>query len=217
MLHTLSPGKAKRGGSIAVIAPGTGLGEAYLTWDGNGYRAHACEGGHTDFAPTNAFEVGLLSYLLHAYEHVSYERVCSGMGLPNLYHYIKDCAVIAEPDWLATSIAEADDIVPVIIGTALEGKPGSEICTATLNLFVSILGAEAGNLALKLGALGGVYLGGGIPPRILPALASGRFMQAFREKGRLGSMLTHIPVYVILDPKAGLAGAAHYGLHLMDV
>jgi glucokinase len=217
MLHTLSAGKAKPGGSIAVIAPGTGLGEAYLTWDGTGYRAHACEGGHTDFAPTNAFEMGLLNYLLHEFDHVSYERVCSGKGLPNLYHYIKDCELMPEPEWLATKIAEADDIVPVIISAALEGKPGSEICVATLNLFVSILGAEAGNLALKLGAMGGVYLGGGIPPRILPALASGRFMRAFREKGRLGSIQTQIPNQVILDPKAGLAGAAHYGLRLMDV
>jgi glucokinase len=215
MLHTLSPGRAKPGGSIAVIAPGTGLGEAYLTWDGSGYRAHACEGGHTDFAPTNAFEMGLLNYLLREFEHVSYERVCSGKGLPNLYHYIKSCELFGEPEWLAAEIGEADDIVPVIIGAAMEGKPGSEICVATLNLFVSILGAEAGNLALKLGAMGGVYLGGGIPPRILPALASGRFMQSFREKGRLGSMLTHIPVQVILESNAGLLGAAHYGLHLM--
>jgi glucokinase len=217
MLYTLSPGKAAPGGSIAVIAPGTGLGEAYLTWDGSGYRAHACEGGHSDFAPTNAFEMGLLSYLLKEFDHVSYERVCSGKGLPNLYHYVKDCALFDEPGWLAKQITEADDVVPVIIATALEGKPGSEVCVATLNLFISILGAEAGNLALKLGAMGGIYLAGGIPPRILPALASGRFMESFRRKGRLSTILSNLPIQVILDPKAGLAGAAHYGLRLMDV
>src|SRR5262249_3328771 len=121
MLHLLSPGEAKRGASIAVIAPGTGLGEAYLTWDGQRYRAHPCEGGHTDFAPTNAFEIGLLNYLLHEFDHVSYERVCSGKGLPNLFHYIRDCQLFSEPEWLETQLAEADDIVPVIMTAALEG------------------------------------------------------------------------------------------------
>ncbi len=216
-LHTLSAGKPSPGRSIAVIAPGTGLGEAYLTWDGARYRAYACEGGHSDFAPTNAFEIGLLNYLLHEFDHVSYERVCSGKGLPNLYAYIKDCGIAEEPDWLAQKIAEADDPSPLITSTALAGGPGSELCIMALNLFVSILGAEAGNLALKLGALGGVYLGGGIPPRVLSVLSSGHFLQAFHRKGRLSDILIDTPVYVILDAKAGLLGAARYGIDIMDV
>jgi len=216
-LYALNTGVPVAEGSIAVIAPGTGLGEAYLTWDGTRYRAHACEGGHADFAPTNDFEIGLLNYLRHKYEHVSYERVCSGVGLPNLYHYIKDSGIADEPPWLSERLAAAVDQAPVIVGAALEAKPGSELCVATLNLFVSILGAEAGNLALKLYALGGVYLAGGIPPRILPALNGGRFMEAFRLKGRLSNLLVNVPVHVILDPEAGLSGAAHYGLKLMAV
>jgi glucokinase len=216
-LQTLNPGVAVAEGSIAVIAPGTGLGEAYLTWDGMRYRAHACEGGHADFAPTNEIEIGLLHYLLHRFEHVSYERVCSGIGLPNLYHYIRDSGYADEPAWLSESLSAAADQAPVIVKAALEAKPGSELCVATLNLFVSILGSEAGNLALKLGALGGVYLAGGIPHRILPALAGGRFMKAFRLKGRLSNILASVPVHVILDPEAGLSGAAHYGRDLMAV
>ena len=216
-LHTLNAGMPVPEGSIAVIAPGTGLGEAYLTWDGARYRAYACEGGHADFAPTNDFEIGLLLYLRHRFGHVSYERVCSGIGLPNLYHYIKDSGFADEPPWLSERLAGAADQTPVIMGAALEAKSGSELCVATLNLFVSILGAEAGNLALKLYALGGVYLAGGIPPRILPALVGGRFMEAFRLKGRLSNLLVNVPVHVILDPEVGLSGAAHYGLNLMTV
>ena len=216
-LHTINAGVAVAEGSIAVIAPGTGLGEAYLTWDGAQYRAHACEGGHADFGPTNALEIGLLQYLMPKIDHVSYERVCSGIGLPNLYDYLKDSGIASEPHWLAVQLAAAADPVPVIVNAALAAEPGSELCVATLDLFVSILGAEAGNLALKLYALGGVYLAGGIPPRILPALEDGRFMAAFRLKGRLSSLLSNVPVHVILDPEAGLSGAAHYGLNLMAV
>jgi glucokinase len=215
-LYTLNEGRAAPGGAIAVIAPGTGLGEAFLTWDGARYRAHASEGGHSDFAPTNLLEIELLRYLQQelGLEHVSYERVCSGRGLPNIYTYLKDSGCAEEPAWLAKQLAAADDPTPVIVNAAIDGARPCELCVATLNTFVSILGAETGNLALKVLATGGVYLGGGIPPRILPALKHERFMQAFRHKGRMSDLLTQMPVQVILNPKVALLGAACHGFEL---
>jgi len=211
-LHTLNEGQPAPDGNIAVVAPGTGLGEAFLTWDGSRYRPHASEGGHADFAPTNPLEIELLRYLHDRFEHVSYERVCSGRGLPNIYAFLKDSGYADEPAWLAEELAAADDPTPVIVNTALARE--CELCVATLDTFVSILGAEAGNLALKVLASGGVYLGGGIPPRILPALEQGPFMQAFRSKGRMSDLLASVPVHVILNPKAALLGAACHGLEL---
>ena len=212
-LHTLNVGQPVAGGAIAVIAPGTGLGEAFLTWDGSHYRAHTSEGGHADFAPTNAFEIGLLRYVQERYRHVSFERVCSGKGLPNIYAYLKESGYAEEPQWLAEQLAAADDRAPVIVNVALKSDknaPG-DLCVATLNAFVSILGAEAGNLALKVLATGGVYLGGGIPPRILTYLEDERFLQAFRQKGRFTDMLTRVPLHVILNDKVALLGAACHG------
>jgi glucokinase len=211
-LHTLHEGQPAFGGAIAVIAPGTGLGEAFLTWDGSRYRSHASEGGHTDFAPTNPLEVELLRYLLERFEHVSYERICSGMGLPNIYAYLKDSGLAEEPDWLAEQLAGASDPTPVIVRAALDNERTCELCTVTLNTFVSILGAEAGNLTLKILATGGVYLGGGIPPRILPILEQRLFLEAFRRKGRFSDLMAQIPIHVILNPKAALLGAASHGL-----
>jgi len=213
-LHTLNVGQPTLGGAIAVIAPGTGLGEAFLTWDGTRYRVHASEGGHADFAPTNPFEVELLRYLQDRFEHVSYERVCSGRGLPNVYAYLKDSGYADEPAWLTEQLAVADDPTPDIVNAALDDERPCELCVATLNAFVSILGAEAGNLALKVLATGGVYLGGGIPPRILPALEQERFMEALRRKGRMSDLLARVPVHVILNPKVALLGAACHGLEL---
>jgi glucokinase len=211
-LHTLNVGQPAPGGAMAVIAPGTGLGEAFLTWDGSRYRPHASEGGHADFAPTNLSEVELLRYLQGRFEHVSYERVCSGRGLPNIYAYLKDSGYADEPDWLTEQLAVADDPTPVIVNAALDEERPCELCVATLNALVSILGAEAGNLALKVLASGGVYLGGGIPPRILPALQQEWFMEAFRRKGRMSDLLARVPVHVILNPKVALLGAACHGL-----
>jgi glucokinase len=213
-LHTLSKGEAVPYGNIAVIAPGTGLGEAFLTWDGTRYRGYASEGGHTDFAPANPLEVGLLRYLQDRFEHVSYERVCSGRGLPNIYAYLKESGHAEEPAWLAAQLAAADDPNPVIVKAALDKERCCELCVATLNTFVSILGTEAGNMALNVLATGGVYLGGGIPPRILPALEDGRFLRAFRRKGRMSDLVTRIPIHVILNPKVALLGAACYGLEM---
>jgi glucokinase len=215
-LHTLNVGQPVPGGAIAVIAPGTGLGEAFLTWDGSHYQAHTSEGGHADFAPTNASEIELLRYLQQRYTHVSFERVCSGKGLPNIYAYLKVSGYAEEPPWLAERLAVADDHAPLIVETALEKdkETRGDLCVATLNAFVSSLGAEAGNMALKVLATGGVYLSGGIPPRILPYLEGERFLQAFRHKGRFTDMLTRMPVHVILNPRVALLGAACHGFEM---
>jgi glucokinase len=214
-LHTLNDGAAQAGGAIAVIAPGTGLGQAFLTWDSSAYRAHASEGGHSDFGPNTELETELLRYLRARLGHVSVERVCSGIGIPNLYDFLRDRGQVPETPELAKRLAAADDRTPLILEAALEPDGTDRLCAATLGLFVSILGAEAGNLALKTLATGGVYLAGGIPPRILPALDGGRFMDAFRRKGRFADLLGRIPVHVIVDD-AALLGVAAYGLSLLD-
>ncbi|MGH2506032.1 MAG: glucokinase [Ktedonobacteraceae bacterium] len=214
-LHLLNAGRVVKEGAIAVIAPGTGLGEAFLTWEGERYRAHMSEGGHADFAPADALQLELLHYLQLRYKHVSFERVCSGRGLPNIYAFLKEAGHALEPPWLAERLAQVKDLTPVIVDNALDKEHACEICTQTLELFVSILGAEAGNMALKVLATGGVYLGGGIPPRILPFLSEGRFMQSFLRKGRLSDVLIPMPVSVILNPNIALLGAARHGFEQM--
>jgi glucokinase len=215
-LHTLNAGQATPGGAMAIVAPGTGLGEAFLIWDGSRYRACASEGGHADFAPTNRMECELLNYLQETLglEHVSYERVCSGVGIPNIYSYLKHINYAGEPEWLTRQLATAADIVPVIVSAALDDERQSSLCLATLRLFVSILGAEAGNLALKVLATGGVYLGGGIPPRILPVLDEELFLKSFCNKGRLKGLLLQMPVHVIMNQRTALIGAAYHALEL---
>jgi len=211
-VHTINPGAAVPGGAIAVVAPGTGLGEAYLTWDGQAYHAYASEGGHADFAPTDDMEMDMLRFLQKKFGRVSYERLCSGSGLPNIYAFLRDSGFAPEPDWLAGQLATAPDPTPVIVNAALERGEDCPLCAETLNQFVSILGAEAGNMALKVVAAGGVYLGGGIPPRILPLLKTETFLRPFSNKGRMSSMLRQFPIHAILNAKAALLGAAHYGL-----
>ncbi len=213
-VRTLSAGKPAPNGTIAIVAPGTGLGEAFLTWDSSRYRAHASEGGHAGFAPGDPLQTALLRYLQSRFDHVSCERVCSGLGLPNIYAFLKESGHAEEPAWLAERLEEAADPTPVIAKAALDRGRRCELCVSALNVFVSILGAEAGDLALKVLATGGVYLGGGIPPRILPALEQPRFLEAFRRKGRFRDLLTQVPVHVILNPKVALLGAACYGLEL---
>ena len=210
-LYVLNKGQAIPGGAIAVIAPGTGLGEAFLTWDGSQYKAHTSEGGHADFAPANSLQVELLRYLMVRFPHVSFERLCSGKGIPNIYDYLKDSGYAEQPQWLAEQLAAAQDRSPVIVNNALDKDNACELCVATLNVFASILAAEASNLALKVLATGGVYIGGGIPPRILSYLQNNQFMQAFTHKGRLTPLLTQMPVHVILNAKVALLGAAIHG------
>ncbi len=210
-MHTLNPGTPAPGAPNAIIAPGTGLGEAFVVFDGGKPRSYATEGGHTDFAPMDPRQVGLLEYMGTKFEHVSYERVCSGRGMPLIYDYLKESGFAEEPTWLKERLAAADDPNPVIVAAALQ-EPISALCRGVLDLFVSVLGAEAGNLALKVLATGGVYLGGGIPRRIITALDGRTFIDAFRRKGRLAPLLARIPVHVILLPQAALLGAATYGL-----
>ncbi|MCE5213081.1 MAG: glucokinase [Deltaproteobacteria bacterium] len=214
-LCTLNKGIPDPQGSRAIVAPGTGLGEACLHWDGTGYLAYPSEGGHADFAPMNALEEALLHHLQQRFDHVSYERVCSGNGLFNIYHFLKDEGYAEEPAWLTKMLAGVDDPVPVIIGSALDAKRSCTLCLTTLNMFVSILGAEAGNTALKLMASGGVFLGGGILPHIISALQNGLLMNAFRQKGRMSGLMERIPVHVIMNPRAALLGAASRGMSLV--
>jgi glucokinase len=212
-LFTLNEGEAAVGGAIGVIAPGTGLGEAFLTFDRSRNRAHASEGGHADFAPTSEIEITLLHYLSKKYDHVSYERVCSGMAIPDIYQFLRDAGGYGEePGWLTDELARVEDATPVIVSGALSEEKSCELCTATLDIFVSALGAEAGNLALKVMATGGLYIGGGIPPRIISLLEKPPFLQAFKNKGRYSDLMERIPIHVITNPKAALMGAAFYGL-----
>jgi glucokinase len=215
-LYTLQDGKPIPGGSIGVVAPGTGLGETFLVWDGKRYRASPSEGGHTDFAPTTPLQIGLLRHLQEKFGHVSYERICSGIGLPNIYRYLKEVGYADEIDSVTTELEKATDPTPIILQAAMVQDTPSDLCRTTLDTFVEVLGAEAGNLALKIMATGGIYLGGGIPPRILPVLANGTFMRAFRDKGRFGDLLSQMPVHIILNPNAGLLGAASHVLGEFD-
>jgi glucokinase len=210
----LIPGEPNPSGAIGVIAPGTGLGEGFLIWDGARYQPHPSEGGHTSFGPETALQLELLNYMDDIYNHVSYERVCSGMGIANLYTFLHDFKGFPQPDWLREQLEDAEDPTPLIVEAALEGK--AEICVQTMELFVSILGSEAGNLALKILATGGIYLGGGIPRRIMPLLSGDTFRQGFLDKGRFAGMLTRVPVYVITHPDAGLFGAACHGLQNLN-
>jgi glucokinase len=209
-LVTLNTGEAEPGGAIGVIAPGTGLGEAYLTWNGTRYEAHGSEGGHADFAPTDADQIDLLRYLMERFDRVSYERVCSGIGIPNIYTWLRDTGRYPEPEGLRERLAVAADPTPVIAEAGLKGSP--PLCVATLDTFVSILASEAGNLALKVLATGGIFIGGGIPPRNLSALTSERFMPAFTAKGRLSDLLEQMPVHIIRNPRVALLGAAYAGM-----
>jgi glucokinase len=214
-LVALNRGEPVPGGAIAVIAPGTGLGEAFLTWDGARYQAHPSEGGHADFAPATALQTDLLAYLASRVGHVSVERVCSGgAGIPNLYSYLRDGGRVAESPVIAQALAGAADRGRLIGNAALRGQRPDALCAATLELFVAILAAEAGNLALKVLATGGLYVAGGIAPRLLPLLKSPRFMEAFVRKGRVGELMSRVPVHVIMR-RAALPGAATRGLELM--
>jgi glucokinase len=207
-LNAGSPPKTK--GALALIAAGTGLGEAILFWDGTAYKPMPSEGGHCSFAPTSDLEMDLLRHLRSQYMHVSYERVLSGMGLHAVYEFLRDTKR-NEPTWLAEKIKVGD---PAAIIAEAGLKKQAEIAVQALDLFATIYGSEAGNLALKALALDGLYIGGGIAPKLLAKLKEGQFMKAFVDKGRYKKLLGAIPVRVIMNPKAALLGAASVAAQL---
>jgi glucokinase len=210
-LITLNQGAPLAKGAIAIIAPGTGLGESFLTWDGSQYLAHSSEGGHSDFAPTDQQQIRLLEYLFRRFDHVGVERVCSGIGVPNIYEYLRDEEKIPEKPEVAQFIAASGDHTKAIVEAALDEHSPSELCRATVEMLVSILAGEAGNLALKVLATGGIYLAGGVATHLLSVLQHPSFMKAFTKKGRFQDVMQRIPVHVI-TARAALIGAASYGL-----
>ena len=204
-LAVLNPGKENPTGTIAVVSAGTGLGESLAYWDGAGHRPLPSEAGHADFAPRNGLEGGLLDYLRAEFGRVSYERVVSGPGLVNVYRFLRDTGYLPEDPAVAAAL-QAGDPAAAISQAALAGS--CPLCGKALDLFVSVYGAECGNAALRFLATGGVYLGGGIAPRILRTLREPAFLRAFSAKGRLEPLLAAIPVKVILNDRTALLGAA---------
>ncbi|HEY1986115.1 MAG TPA: glucokinase [Terracidiphilus sp.] len=208
-IYTLSEGDPSQTGNRALIAAGTGLGEGLLMWNGRLHIPYPSEGGHADYSPRNEDEIDLLRFLKQKYNgRISWERVVSGMGMTGIYEFLREVRGVEEPAWLAAQIAEASDPNSVITEMGLAAK--SEICEKTLDMFVSAYGAEAGNLALKVLSVGGLYIGGGIGPRILDKLKDGTFLKAFTDKGRLSQLLINMPVRVILESRAAVLGAAAY-------
>jgi len=203
-LEVLQSG-VKRGGNMALIAAGTGLGEAIVVREGERYHVVGTEGGHADFAPRTDLEAALLGSLRKEYGHVSYERILSGPGLLNIYRFLRESRYATEPDWLRERLATGDPSAAI---SEIALKAGHPLCEKALDLFVSIYGAEAGNLALKSLAFGGVFVGGGIAPKILSRLRDGSFVNAFVDKGRLADLMRSIEVRVVLNPRLALIGAA---------
>ncbi len=203
----LNPGDPAATGNAAIISAGTGLGEAGLYWDGVKFHPFACEGGHADFAPQTKLDAELFEYLAGRFGRVSCERVLSGSGLYHIYEFLRDTRRGDEPDSLPAAIAQADPAA-VISQWGLDGR--SSRCAQALDMFVAYYGAEAGNLGLKMMATGGVYLGGGIAPKILSRLQQGGFLAAFADKAPMQALVKAMPVRVVLNPGTALLGAAHY-------
>ena len=191
-------------GNQAVVAPGTGLGEAGLFWDGTRHHVFACEGGHTDFAPRNDVEIELLRFLKARFGHVSYERILSGPGLVNVYDFLRDSNPASESSALAEAMQKGDAAAEI----SKAALAGDTLAGSALDLWVDVYGAEASNLGLKIMSTGGLFLAGGISPKILPKLESPAFMKAFLDKGRMAPLIEAMPVCVVMNEKAGLLGAA---------
>ncbi|MEA3274054.1 MAG: glucokinase [Pseudomonadota bacterium] len=213
-LHPLNPGRPDAQGNRALIAAGTGLGEALLFRDGTGYRVSASEGGHVDFGPNGDEQIALLRYLAAHFGHVSYERMVSGPGLVNIYRFLREDRGMEEFPGFMERVAGAADPAPAIAELGLARE--SAVCERALDLFAAVYGAAAGNLALKAMATGGLYVGGGIAPKLIDKIRDGVFMAAFLDKGRFRRLLTDVPVPVILEPKTALRGAAAHALACWD-
>ena len=205
---TLNDGDPAAVGNRALVSAGTGLGEGVLVWNGKTHMPMASEGGHCDFAARNALEVELLEYLMQKQSgRVSWERVVSGQGVTNIYTFLRDVKKLEEPAWLKERMATEDP--NAVIGEVGEAC-SNELCAKTLEIFTAAYGAEAGNMVLKVLATGGMYIGGGIAPKILKTMRGGAFMKAFADKGRMSELLQQTPVRVILESRAALMGAAAY-------
>jgi len=198
-------------GNAALIAAGTGLGEAGMYWDGSRRHTFASEGGHADFAPRNDLEVKLHMYLMQKFGHVSCERVVSGPGLKNIYDFLRDTGIESEPDWLRTEIDASPNPAAIISQYGMKETGG--ICARAQDMFVGAYGSEAGNLALRMLSTGGVFLSGGIAAKILPKLCTRIFLDAFADKGRMKPLLESMPIKVIVNEKVGLIGAARYAMN----
>ena len=207
----LHPGTPDASGNMCVISPGTGLGEAGIFWNGRKHLPYACEGGHCDFAPRSKTEADLFEYLLTSLDHVSYERIISGsMGIPNIYNFLRESGRAPETPEIARALAEGD-AGAVISRAAVENT--CPLCAMTMDIFCTVLGAEAGNLALKTMSTGGVFIGGGIAAKILPLLQKPLLLEAFVAKGRFREFMQRIPLRVILNDRAALLGSARHALH----
>ncbi|MFZ4729525.1 MAG: glucokinase [Pseudanabaena sp.] len=226
-LHTLQKGKVVERSPIGVIGAGTGLGEAFLGWNGDRYEVYPTEGGHTDFAPRNALEIELLQYLQKRHDRVSVERVASGTGIVAIYQFLRDRQTSSESAELAEKVKlwEAGDLnvdLAAAIANAALTNCGinsetnlDHIATQTMQIFVEAYAAEVGNLALKLIPNGGLYIAGGIAPKILPLLQDGTFLQILKNKGRISPVLEDIPIHIVLNPEVGLIGAMLYAASLI--
>jgi len=206
---TLQSGAPEAVGNRCIISPGTGLGQAGLFWDGYRHRVWANEGGHSDFAPRNQLEIALLEYLIKRYGHVSAERVVSGMGIENIYEFLRDTGRGKESSDVASAMRTES---PGEVISHFADSEKCPMCVQTVEIFLGCFGAEAGNAALKTMAVGGVFLGGGIPAKMLQRLRGTSFLHAFNAKGRLSSLMQSMPVKVILNDDAALLGAAKYAL-----
>jgi glucokinase len=207
-IFTLNQGDPSTVGNRALVSAGTGLGEGILVWNGKTHVPMASEGGHCDYAARNPLEIELLEWLMQKFNgRVSFERVVSGPGLTNIYTFLRDQKHMDEPEWLRQRMV-AEDPNAVIGEVGEEGQ--SELCAKALEVFATAYGAEAGNMVLKALATGGMYIGGGIAPKMLKTMRSGTFMEAFIDKGRLSELLIHTPVHIILESRAALMGAAAY-------
>ena len=218
-VHTLQAGEAREDAPIAVIGAGTGLGEAFLIPQGKKYQIFASEGGHADFAPRNDLEIKLLKYLRTKLniEHISVERVVSGQGIASIYQFLRDTNFASESPEIGDRIRAWEKepkktIDPAAIIAQAAFKQSDRLCEKTMTMFIEAYGAETGNLALKLLSYGGIYIAGGIAAKVLPLMQEGRFLDTFKEKGRVSTLIQEIPVHIVLNPQVGLVGSVLYGL-----